>query len=303
MKSNLLKKCCLVLVAIILLIWGLWFFLRGNIDKIIHTQLKEVEKANAGLVVGLERITPGIVPSVQISGIGLLVPISGLPFPFYIEQTSLDLKISPLLFLDLETQLDARLYDGSLRATMGRPIFSPEYTANIAADSLEIGKHPWGEHLELNGKIQLVAQATSSDPDSSKFLQSSECTFSLHITDGSYGGGHKIAGLVLMPKVNDIEISANGKLSSGILWLSSIKGSSTLGQVVGRAKIDVSNRSSLQLHQMIVELTLSSQGEGLLGSYLALAGGYPTEESGRIWEISFQKTKVGSAKWQIIRKG
>ena len=222
---------------------------------------------------------------------GSQFPTPNFPFPLLLNQINLRFRLLPLLILHQSMQLDAELYEGAAQATANKLFFRNKGDFNAEIQQIELGEHPLGTAFGVRGRLSVKASGEFQTDISNSQPPINATSFELQLVDGQYRGGHKIAGLLLIPQADKIEVFAKGTLNKLNFRIREGSISSSLGKVSLEGAGEMNQSPRDQKFEFEIKLSLSDQGASSFGPYLALAAGGTTDSSVKNWEISISKQR------------
>ncbi len=289
-----------IFVGLFLLVGLVRLPFRNYEREIVDTIRRQAQAA--GLLVEVGSAALRFPLNFDLAKVSLTVPTKALSIPVYLDALQLDTKLLPLFLLQGGIEARAQGYSGTVNSTIGYHLWKKHGTLEIDADKLELSKHPTLEAYGITGNAQLEAKASFTQTGNPiEPLALSHSFLALKITDGSYVGGHKVKGILVLPAAEDVQVTAVATTTDRSVKIESTEVLSSLGSLRGSGTVSFSENNDPSEIDLGLTVKLTSSGAEAFAAYLALAAGLPLDSPPRDWEITVRKQAEQAFPQTIIK--
>ena len=255
----------------------------------IRTTLQELA-ARERASLSIDDLSLSFPATLSSRGMRFAYPLTGTPLilPLVVDSLELSLQTLSLLALRYSTELNAKLYDGSIESSVSMPIFGSALNAKGEVQHLDLGKHPLAQAFGVSGLLTATfdLEARRRDP-APPTPEAGSLTVS--IVDGHYNGGHRIA-IIDLPEIREIGFTAKAQLEPKRVKVTRALLSSSLGKASLTASANRTDAGAITDGNAKISLDLSEVGKKRFAGFLALAAQLPLERGQTIsaWDIAVE---------------
>ncbi len=260
-----------------------------------------------GLQVESGEVSLNFPLGIKVNSLAFTLPTIPSPFPFRADSVYLSADLTSLLSpkwilaeglaLPLTGAIDA--YGGKINWSFSTRLLQDKSHNEIIGKDLDLSKHPWASEGRLRGLLSFDLQAglikqtlnsKSLNGKSGSLYVIDSGTLRIFLKNGSYAGGHRIAGLLSLPPAEDIkmEVLAEKKLHKVIIKQAHLF--SSLGEAQLSGTLKVSDTLRLEEAEADITILLTAIGFAKFGPWLALAANAPSDSKARNFQLHISKT-------------
>ena len=136
----------------------------------------------------------------------------------------------------------------------------------------------------LDANIESEVDITKTGPEGIH-----DSNFSIALSRGFYGGGHKLAGgLLVLPPLTDTGVVIKGDKIGRQMTFEELKINSSLGEASGSGEAELTASHQLDRYQFSFDIRLTTEGKSHFGGYLALAANKSLNSVARNWSVELR---------------
>jgi type II secretion system protein N len=276
--------CFLVLLLI-------YSVLRFPYSKYGNKMLAELQRSarNEGIMLDVPDVSvefPGVLIARNIS---LVIPLEQIRVPIFVDSFKLSPSILSLFMLRLSFAGDLQIYGGLLELEMEKSIFGDEIAFSLVGSKVNIASHQILRRLGFTGLLNLEVKGVAKQITDKSIYELGDLSLEVAVVDGKYTGKYRVAGMVEIPNIQDIQLTAKSRARNNSIKLESLEMFSSLGVVKTQGAGMLSKSFLLEKGNADIDIRLTPEGQKAFGGYLALAAGVSLDTKSEHWSVKASK--------------
>lgn len=195
--------------------------------------------------------------------------------------------------LKSSVSVESSCYEGQVRSESSKSILGEDFDSSFDIEGLKLSAHPLINFLKLAGEIDLKFESAGK-VKGEELSSIDRASLDLKAREGSYSGDFKIAGLVNIPLIYDVDLDLDMLLEEESFSSEELRLSSSLGNAKGFLNGSFEKplpEADLKSIEGRFEIELNDDGVKELSPYLALASGRTSDSKARKWLVTIAKAK------------
>ncbi len=246
-----------------------------------------------GILLEADDIQFSFPARVEFDNLSVLLPHQKLPLPLHAERALLNPSLTSLLLLRGVLHSNLEAYQGSLDTKLDYSLWGEEVEFELHGKNLQLQEHPVLRANGVSGTLRVDAvgevQRSPLGSASSSYAQVKKSSVNVVLENAEYSGNYKIKGFIPVPKLQDIRSELLLSHANEKTIIEKFDLFSSLGQLAAKGEL----RGARAVEELAISgtISLTAEGEKVLGGYLALSAGLSPDTVSRDWSFSLTQTR------------